>query len=117
MQDAAAAAVGEKAAGDEGDDSSDSSIHDAAKKSKAAAAARRGGGATHAHILRTRLRCSLLRRRGRPLRSLVNSMAWLTGITWRLCFGLLGFMEDSHGTTSPWAEATEGASRRRIMLA
>ena len=117
MQDAAAAAVGEKAARDEGDDSSDSSIHDAAKKSKAAAAARRGGGATHAHILRTRLRCSLLRRRGRPLSSLVISVTWLTGIAWRLSFGWFGFMEDCHGTTSPWAEATEGASRRRIMLA
>ena len=116
MQDAAAAAVGEKAAGDEGDDSSDSSIHDAAEESKAAAAARQGGGATRAHILRTRLRCSLLQRRGRPLRSLVNSMAWMTGITKRLCFRLIGFMENCHGAASLWAEATEGASMRRIVL-
>ena len=92
MQDAAAAAVGEKAAGDEGDDSSDSSIHDAAEESKAAAAARQGGGATRAHILRTRLRSSLLRRRGRPLRSLVNSLMWMTSFTKRLSFGLIGFM-------------------------
>ena len=116
-QDAAAAAEGEKAARNKGDDSSDSSIHDAAKQGKAAAAARLGGGATHAHILRTRLRCSLLRRRGRPLSSLVISVTWLIGIAWRLSFGWLGFMEDCHGTTSPWAEATEGASRRRIVLA
>ena len=116
-RDAAAAAEGEKAARNKGDDSSDSSIHDAAKQGKAAAAARLGGGATHAHILRTRLRCSLLRRHGRPLSSLVISVTWLIGIAWRLGFGWLGFMEDCHGITSPWAEATEGASRRRIMLA
>ena len=115
-QDTAAAAEGETAARNEGGDSSDSSIHDAAEESKAAAAARQGGSATRAHILRTRLRSSLLRRRGRPLRSLVNSMAWMTGITKRLCFRLIGFMENCHGAASLWAEATEGASMRRIVL-
>ena len=115
-RDAAAAAEGEKAARNKGDDSSDSSIHDAAKQGKAAAAARLGGGATHAHILRTRLRCSLLRRRGHPLSSLVISVTWLTGIAWRISFGWPSFVEDCHGAASPWAEATEGASMRRIML-
>ena len=114
-RDAAAAAEGEKAARNKGDDSSDSSIHDAAEESKAAAAARQGGSATRAHILRTRLRSSLLRRRGRPLSSLVSSISWLTRISWTGSFGRACFVKHRHGTASPWAEATGGASRWRTM--
>ncbi len=89
------------AARGEGGDSSDSSIHDAAKQSETAAAARLGGGATHAHALRPRHRCSLLRRRVRPLSSLVYSFSWLNGFTWKGSFWWPSFVEDRHGTAPP----------------
>ena len=102
------------AARGEGGDSSDSSIHDAAKQSKTAAAAWQGGSATRAHVLRSRHRCSLLRRRGCPLSSLVSSISWLIRITWTTSSGWACFGKHRHGTASPWAEATGGASRRTM---
>ena len=97
----------------------DSSIHpaDAEKKGKPAAAARLGGGATHAHVLRTRHRSSLLRRRPGPLSNLMTSFAWWNSFTWWNGFGWPSFVENSHGGASPWAEAAGGASRQRTMRA
>ena len=70
-----AAAGGETAARGKG---GDSSIHpaDTVKKGEPAAAARHGGGASHAHVLRTRHRWSVLRRRARSLSGVMNSIRW-----------------------------------------
>ena len=95
--------------------SSDSSTDDATKKSEKAAAAGQGGSASRAHVLRSRLHCSLLRRRGRPLSSLVSSISWLIRFTWLGLFAWISFVKYRHGTAYPWAEATGVASRWRTM--
>ena len=95
-------------------DSSDSSTDDATQQREQAAAAGQGGGTTRAHILRTRPRCSLLRRRGRPLSSLLSSISWLIRISWPGIVAWACFMKGRHDSASPWAEATGGASRRTM---
>ena len=104
------------AAGGGDGDSSDSSTDDAAQQREQAAAAGQSGGATRAHILRTRPRCSLLRRRGRPLSSLVSSISWLIRISWPGIVAWTGFMKGRHDSASLWAEATEGAPMGRVVL-
>ena len=95
--------------------SSDSSTDDATKKSKKGAAAGESGSASRAHVLRSRLHCSLLRRRGRPLSSLVSSISWLIRFTWLGFFAWIGFVKYRHGAACPWAEATGVAYRWRTM--
>ena len=47
----------------------------------------------------------------------MSSFAWLIGSILRPGFRWPSFVEDSHGSASPWAEAAGGASRQRTMRA
>ena len=45
----------------------------------------------------------------------MNSFPWWNGFTWWNGFWWPSFVEYSHGSASPWAEAAGGASRQRTM--
>ena len=45
----------------------------------------------------------------------MNSFPWWNSFTWWNGVGWPSFVENSHGSASPWAEAAGGASRQRTV--